>query len=92
MGAWNRADLPILLRSIVVTVRVVAVDLFKVFLRCAAQGAHPIGGQILKIGALLDAVLGIAYLGTVLITAQLASIYAQSIPSFHMVILISRKP
>ena len=39
-------------------------------------------------GALLDAVLGIADLGTVFITAQLASIYAHSYPSFQMVIVI----
>jgi hypothetical protein len=61
-------------------------DLFKVLLGCAAQGAYPIGGQILKIGALLNAVVGITDLGTVFITAQLASIYAHSYPSFQMMI------
>ena len=76
--------------SIVVIVRECTVNSFKILLRCATQRAHPICGQILEIGAFLDSVIGISYLGTVLITAQLASIYAHSFLSFHMVIMIFR--
>ena len=85
---YGIGESPIRTRLIVVIVRVIAVDLFKILLRCAAQGAHPVCGQILEIGAFINAVVGIAYLGTVLITAQLASIYAHSSISFHMVIVI----
>jgi hypothetical protein len=72
-------------RSIIVT------DLIEIILGCAAQGAYPIGRQVFKIGSLLDSVLGITDLGTVLITAQLASIYAHSYPSFHMMFVFFRK-
>jgi hypothetical protein len=88
--AWNRANLLICQISTVVAIGVAAFDLIEVLLGRAAQGAHPISGQILKIGAFVDTVIGIAYLGTVLITAQLASIYAHSSPSFQMVIVILR--
>jgi hypothetical protein len=76
-------------RSFLFLVGKATADLIEVLLGRAAQGAHPIGGQILEIGALLNAVIRISDLGTVLVTAQLASIYAHSYPSFHMVILHS---
>ena len=69
-----------------------AADLIEVLLGCAAQGANPICGQVLKISALLDAIIGIALVGTVLVTAQLASIYAHSKPSFHMMITSFTSP
>jgi hypothetical protein len=68
-------------------VRKAAAYLFKVLFRCAAQGADPIGGQILKIGSFLDTVIGITDLRTVFITAQLASIYAHSYPSFQLMMI-----
>ena len=74
--------------SIVVVIRERAVNLFKIFLGCATQRANPVCRQILKISAFLDSVIGVTYLGTVLITAQLASIYAHSFISFHMLIKI----
>ena len=39
-----------------------------------AEGAHPVGGQVLELGAGSDAVVGVALRGVILIPADVANI------------------
>ena len=55
----------------------------EVLLGGTAQGADPIGRQILKICAFLNAVFRVSLGGAIFITAQLTSIDAHSYPSFR---------
>lgn len=52
----------------------ISVTLFfgKVLLTGTAEGANPILGQVFKIGIRLDTVVGISYLGLILIATKLA--------------------
>ena len=45
-----------------------------------AEGAHPVGGQVLELGARGDAVLGVALRGVIFIPADVANIL------FHIVL------
>ena len=45
-----------------------------------AEGAHPVGGQVLELGAGSDAVVGVALRGVILIPADVANIL------FHIVL------
>ena len=54
----------------------------KVLLACTAQRAYPIGGQILKIGVLVNAVLGVTQRGIVLVPAKLTYLNQHSLFSF----------